>query len=102
MIFCGIEKQVASLPKSRKNREAFMNCSNCFKIKIGDVKHILSAKGKFISTNNYLPDITTWLKIYLSKNSACTQIVFECRIIGGNDDLIFFGAAEYPQKGVIR
>lgn len=78
-----------------------MDSSNCLKIEVGDINHILPTESKLISTNDYLSNITASLKIYFPEDSSCTEIILQCGIIGGDDDLIFFGAAEYSQKRVV-
>ena len=78
-----------------------MDSSNCLQIEVGDINHILSTKSELISTDNYLSNITASLKIYFPEDSSCTEVILQCGVIGGNDDLVFFGTAEYSQKGVI-
>lgn len=61
MVFGGVEEQVASLPECWKNWKAFMDSGNWFKVEVGDVENIFTAKGKLISADDDLPNITTRL-----------------------------------------
>ena len=78
-----------------------MDSSHWLKIEVGDINHILPTKSKLIGADDYLSNITASLKIYFPKDSPCAEIILQCGIIGGDDDLVFFGAAEYSQKRVV-
>lgn len=78
-----------------------MDSSNCLKIEVGDINHILPTESKLIGADDYLSNITASLKIYFPEDSPCAEIILQCGIIGGDDDLVFFGAAEYSQKRVV-
>ena len=75
-----------------------MDSSHCLKIEVSDINHILPTKSELIGADDYLSNITASLKIYFPKDSPSAEIILQCGVIGGDDDLVFFGAAEYSQK----
>jgi hypothetical protein len=72
-----------------------VDSSHCLKIEVGDINHILPTESELISADDYLSNITASLKIYFPEDSPCTEIILQSGVIGGDDDLVFFGATEY-------